>query len=106
MSDTFVLVEQRDGVAIVTLNRPERRNGLSAGLCNALHASLVEIAETPARVLVLRGAGRDFCVGADLSAAAAEGLCDPRIAPFDAASNDRFDRWRLCGRWSWLGQCL
>ena len=72
MSDTFVLVEQRDGVAIVTLNRPERRNGLSAGLCNALHASLVEIAETPARVLVLRGAGRDFCVGADLSAAAAE----------------------------------
>ena len=71
MTDPFVLVENRDGVTIVSLNRPERRNGLSAGLCNALYASLQEIAETSAKVLVLRGAGRDFCVGADLSAAAA-----------------------------------
>jgi len=72
MTHPFVLVEDRDGVTIVSLNRPERRNGLSAGLCNALYASLREIAETPAKVMVLRGAGRDFCVGADLSAAASE----------------------------------
>jgi 2-(1,2-epoxy-1,2-dihydrophenyl)acetyl-CoA isomerase len=71
MTAPFVLVEHRDGIAIVTLNRPERRNGLSAGLCNALYASLQEIAETSAKVMVLRGAGRDFCVGADLSATAA-----------------------------------
>jgi 2-(1,2-epoxy-1,2-dihydrophenyl)acetyl-CoA isomerase len=72
MTDDVVLVEERDLVTIVTLNRPERRNGLSAGLCNALHANLLKIAETPAQVVVLRGAGRDFCVGADLSPAAAE----------------------------------
>lgn len=71
MSTELVLVEHACGVAIVTLNRPERRNGLSAGLCNALHARLGEIAESEARVVVLRGAGRDFCVGADLSAEAA-----------------------------------
>ena len=72
MTDDFVLVEERECVTIVTLNRPERRNGLSAGLCNALHANLLKIAETPAQVVILRGAGRDFCVGADLSPAAAE----------------------------------
>ena len=71
MSLPFVLIEQGDGVAVVTLNRPERRNGLSAGLCNALYAGLHDIAESDARVVVVRGAGRDFCVGADLSAAAA-----------------------------------
>ena len=72
MTDDFVLVEERDCVTTVTLNRPERRNGLSAGLCNALYANLLKIAETSAQVVVLRGAGRDFCVGADLSPAAAE----------------------------------
>lgn len=71
MSENFVLAERQDGVAVVTLNRPDRRNGLSAGLCNALHAQLTDIAESDAKVMVLRGAGRDFCVGADLSAAAA-----------------------------------
>ena len=71
MTEPFVLAEQQDGVAIVTLNRPDRRNGLSAPLCNALHAHLTSIAESDAKVLVLRGAGRDFCVGADLSAVAA-----------------------------------
>lgn len=71
MTAPFVLVEAREGVAIVTLNRPERRNGLSAGLCHALHAHLIEIAGSDAQVMILRGAGRDFCVGADLSAAAA-----------------------------------
>lgn len=70
MSEDFVLAEQHEGVAIVTLNRPERRNGLSAGLCHALHARLTEIAASETQVLILRGAGRDFCVGADLSAAA------------------------------------
>ena len=72
MTDDFVLVEERDRGTTVTLNRPERRNGLSAGLCNALYANLLKIAETSAQVVVLRGAGRDFCVGADLSPAAAE----------------------------------
>ena len=40
MTDPVVLAERQGGVAIVTLNRPERRNGLSAALCDALFAQL------------------------------------------------------------------
>jgi methylglutaconyl-CoA hydratase len=55
------------GVLTLTLDRPEKRNALSSGLVEALHAAL-ERADLAAevRVLVLRGAGKDFCAGADL----------------------------------------
>jgi methylglutaconyl-CoA hydratase len=54
-------------VLTLTLNRPDKRNALSAALIEALHAAL-ERADLDAevRVVVLRGAGRDFCAGADL----------------------------------------
>jgi methylglutaconyl-CoA hydratase len=55
------------GVARVLLNRPEKRNALSASLVAALLAVLREAAEDDAvRVVTLRGAGPDFCAGADL----------------------------------------
>lgn len=55
------------GVLTLTLNRPDKRNALSAELVEGLHAAL-EAADLGAdvRVVVLRGAGRDFCAGADL----------------------------------------
>lgn len=55
------------GILTVTLNRPAKRNALSAALVDALHAAL-ERADLDAdvRIVVLRGAGRDFCAGADL----------------------------------------
>ncbi len=55
------------GVLTLTLDRPEKRNALSLGLVEALHAAL-ELADldAEARVVVLRGAGKDFCAGADL----------------------------------------
>ena len=55
------------GVLTLTLDRPEKRNALSLGLVEALHAAL-ELADldSEARVVVLRGAGKDFCAGADL----------------------------------------
>jgi len=57
----------QDGVLTLTLDRPEKRNALSAALVDGLHAAL-ERADLDAevRVIVLRGAGRDFCAGADL----------------------------------------
>ena len=64
-SDT-VRVERRDAIAVVTLNRPERRNGVTVELCEQLHRRLVEVADSDARVVVLRGAGDHFSVGADL----------------------------------------
>lgn len=55
------------GVLTLTLDRPDKRNALSAELVEALHAAL-ERADLDAdvRVVALRGAGRDFCAGADL----------------------------------------
>jgi methylglutaconyl-CoA hydratase len=55
------------GVLTLALNRPDKRNALNAALLDRLHQS-VERADLDAdvRVLVIRGAGRDFCAGADL----------------------------------------
>ncbi len=60
-------VSLEGGVLVLTLDRPAKRNALSAELIEALHAAL-ERADLDAgvRVVLLRGAGRDFCAGADL----------------------------------------
>lgn len=72
-----VLVERRGAIALVTLNRPARRNGVTLPMCEEFYAALKEIAESDARVLVLRGAGDDFCVGADIKGSAAENRSRP-----------------------------
>jgi 2-(1,2-epoxy-1,2-dihydrophenyl)acetyl-CoA isomerase len=65
MSDE-VLVDVAGGVGTVTLNRPERLNTLTLPSLDRLVAALAELAESGAvRVLVLAGAGRTFCAGAD-----------------------------------------
>ncbi|HET9293341.1 MAG TPA: enoyl-CoA hydratase/isomerase family protein [Gemmatimonadales bacterium] len=62
-----VLEELHAGVLTLVLNRPEKRNALNAATLDALHAG-VERADLEAavRVVAIRGAGRDFCAGADL----------------------------------------
>lgn len=55
-----------DGVAVVTLNRPDRLNAVSAELVDDLLAALDAVAVSDARAVVLRGAGRAFCAGHDL----------------------------------------
>jgi 2-(1,2-epoxy-1,2-dihydrophenyl)acetyl-CoA isomerase len=66
-SSAPVLVDLADGVATVTLNRPEAMNSLDAAAKNALVAALSQVAADPAaRCVVLTGAGRAFCVGQDL----------------------------------------
>jgi methylglutaconyl-CoA hydratase len=55
------------GVLTLTLDRPEKRNALSAAMVEALHVALERAdLDAEARVVVLRGAGKDFCAGADL----------------------------------------
>jgi enoyl-CoA hydratase/carnithine racemase len=68
MSAPVLLEELAEGVARLTLNRPEARNALDAALLGALEAALRRLEDDPAaRVVVLRGAGdRAFCAGADL----------------------------------------
>jgi enoyl-CoA hydratase len=66
MSD-LVLVEVADGVATITLNRPEARNALSRALLRALPAAIGEAdADPDVRAIVLTGADPVFCAGLDL----------------------------------------
>jgi enoyl-CoA hydratase/carnithine racemase len=68
MSEDVVLYERRGHVALVTLNRPERRNALSPEVFTRLREVWDQFAaDDEARVAVLTGAGdRAFCAGADL----------------------------------------
>jgi methylglutaconyl-CoA hydratase len=61
--------DHADGVLTLTLDRPDRRNALDAELIAALRRALSDAAHDDAvRTIVVRGAGPDFCAGADLSA--------------------------------------
>jgi len=64
-----VLCDQgEDGVAVVTLNRPDRRNAMSAALLSALRATVAELDASPdVRAIVLTGADPAFCAGLDLT---------------------------------------
>jgi methylglutaconyl-CoA hydratase len=56
------------GVARITLNRPDKRNALSTEMMSALRDALQRATHDSAiRLLLIRGAGRDFCAGLDLS---------------------------------------
>lgn len=63
-----LLYDVSDGVATLTLNRPEKRNALNGALVQALKDGLTRAeADEAVRVVALRGAGKDFCSGADLA---------------------------------------
>jgi len=65
--ETIVLEAPADGVARVTLNRPDRGNAVVPELVRDLMVAFDQIeADTDLRVLILTGAGRNFCAGADL----------------------------------------
>ncbi|NOT48150.1 MAG: enoyl-CoA hydratase/isomerase family protein [Acidobacteria bacterium] len=64
-----VLITDHDNVRVLTLNRPEKRNALNDSLIAALKEALREAdVSEKIRAIVIRGAGKDFCSGADLSA--------------------------------------
>jgi len=64
-----LLISTEGPVAIVTLNRPDQRNSINAGLCVALREAFDRIEADPAiRATVLTGAGKVFCAGMDLKA--------------------------------------
>jgi enoyl-CoA hydratase len=69
MSEAPVLTERRDGVLLVTLNRPEQRNAVNAAVAEGIAAALDALDADPAlQVGVLTGAGKGFCAGMDLKA--------------------------------------
>ena len=61
-----LLAERRDEIFVVTLNRPDRLNALDAELIDALAVAWDEARDPAIRAVVITGAGRGFCAGADL----------------------------------------
>ena len=67
-AETTVLYEERGAVAIATLNRPQALNSFTRQMHRDLGAALERVEANPAiRALVITGAGRGFCAGADLA---------------------------------------
>jgi enoyl-CoA hydratase/carnithine racemase len=66
MTDPRVRLDIQNGVAIITLDRPERRNALCREMWQAIGARADEAASSGVRALILTGTGDHFCAGMDL----------------------------------------
>jgi 2-(1,2-epoxy-1,2-dihydrophenyl)acetyl-CoA isomerase len=67
MSYEHILLSRSEGIGTLTLNRPEKLNAFAGTMRQELGEALAELNEDPAvRVLVITGAGRGFCAGADV----------------------------------------
>src|SRR5215210_2922439 len=66
-SDSSIEVDNSgEGIVQIRLNRPDRLNALGVDMVDALERAVSDAIEQRARVLLIRGAGRAFCAGADL----------------------------------------
>src|SRR5262245_60626424 len=91
MSYSQILYEAADGVATVTLNRPERLNAWTGTMAAEVRRALATAdADPEVRAIILTGAGRGFCSGADtndLQDISAAGEVKGRaVAPYDPAA--------------------
>src|SRR5258708_28378565 len=79
-----IIYEVADNIATITLNRPEKLNAFTGIMMNEMLDAFDKAdADDNVRAIIVTGAGRAFCAGADLSAG-------PRT--FDASREDRPDR--------------
>lgn len=74
VGEQTVLIERRNAVTLLTINRPEVRNAVDDVTMNALRAALEACADDGTRCVVLTGAGGAFSAGADLKKAAMSGF--------------------------------
>ena len=66
MNFKTLLLANESGLALITLNRPDKRNAISFELVEELLRALDEIEKSDAQVLIITGAGKAFCAGLDL----------------------------------------
>jgi 2-(1,2-epoxy-1,2-dihydrophenyl)acetyl-CoA isomerase len=98
MADTtaHALLAVEDGVAMLTLNRPEKLNALSESMIRDAIAALERWSTDPeVGCIVVMGAGRGFCAGGDISAMGSD-------ARAERTFEHRVDRQRAIHRLSWL----
>ena len=67
MSEGSIDHRSQDGLRVITINRPAKRNAMTADMCDQLRAAWLAFRDSPDRVAVLRGEGGVFTAGADLS---------------------------------------
>ena len=90
-SDAPVVLHVTDGVATITLNRPEAMNGLDVATKDLLRDTVQQVAEDRAvRCVVLTGSGRAFCVGQDLKEHLA-GLKGDSSVPLSATVEEHYN---------------
>lgn len=95
MGDKTVIVEIADGVAVLTLNRPEALNALNTQLWRALVAALEAGDADPAvRAMIITGSDKAFAAGADIAEMADQSFADMNRADYLADETARFDRIR------------
>ena len=94
-----IAFERRGQIALLTLNKPERLNALSAAMRAEIAQVLEEVrADDGLRALVLTGAGRGFCSGADLAAGAA--VMAAGGPPEPRTQNEKIDEHGWVGAWA------
>lgn len=80
------LAEVKNGIAILTMNRPQARNAMSGPMNQALQKTLAEAEHDPEiKVIILTGAGKGFCAGGDVKGMAASHEGGARQATLDEA---------------------
>lgn len=90
--------ETRGAVAVITMNVPDRLNAIGRQMMAEMPAALEAArADDAVRVVVLTGAGRGFCAGADLTGAA---IMQEGGPPPPATQNERIDEMGWVGRWA------
>jgi enoyl-CoA hydratase len=83
-----LIFEKKDGIRIITLNRPERLNSINTQLISELEGLIAEINEDKeARVVILTGVGRAFCAGADVKQ-----VIDPNAKKLPTGRNTFFSK--------------
>ena len=98
-----ITLERRGHVTVLTLNRPDRLNAINRDMMRELPAAVAMLkADDEVRALVVTGAGRGFCAGADLMGA---GQAVAGDAPPLTSQIDRIDEMGWVGRWAmmWSG---
>ena len=98
MNYETILYDVREGIATITLNRPDKLNAWTRKMAHELRAAMhVAAADTAVRGIILTGAGRGFCAGADMnllsgiSGGTAGGEETPAAHPVPAGGSQRAD---------------
>jgi enoyl-CoA hydratase/carnithine racemase len=87
-----ILVDRKDHITTVTLNRPGKLNALNMQMAQELHEALaIEDQDDDTRVIVITGAGRGFCSGADLTG----GPAAPRASNAPSLADATFEAFQI-----------